>query len=194
MPTIDVSPAAGADDAWGRDNDATFDSSGVDIFATSNTNTAFDRHGGVRFAISGPVQGDTVDVAHLTITPTTTSADDANCDIVAHDAEDPADFSASATAETRTPDTSASVPWVQDGLGTSAVNSPSLVSIIQELWDADFGTDGKHIVLLLRGRTDANKTFAFHSRDAGSNYASLHIEYTAGGASQVAQNWFPVRR
>lgn len=184
-PTIDPIVAASADDAWGRADDATFDSADTSTFCTSHTGASFDRHGGQRFTMTGPANGDTIDVAYMTVQFTTTSVDSINADLMAIDTDDDVDFSTSATAETRTPDTTATVFWSGTDLGAGAdVNSPSIVTVVQEIIDRGGWSSGNHITIMARGRSDTVVSTAWTSYDGSSSVCPrLHIEYTVAGVA-----------
>lgn len=188
MTTIDMTVAASADDAHEDSTGANFSSTATTVNCTAHTSpgTANRQYnGGFRFVLSAQIpSGATIDASYITVTPTSLALDDANVNIYAEQASDAVNFSTNADVTSRT-GTTASVAWVQDALGTSAVNSPSLNTVIQELVN-DYGglANGAAIVILLKGKTDAIKSFQVFSEDHASGApASLHIEFTASGTT-----------
>lgn len=138
--------------------------------------------GGLRFD-NGPLppMGSTITAAYISIYIYSESFDDAYMDIYADDQAGPLAFTegdAEFNISTRTR-TTASAPWVADGLYTGTwVQSPSLVSVIQELVTA---YDVTSIALILKPRNyvDAHKTLLFYAneRTDGVLGAQLHIEW-----------------
>jgi len=137
--------------------------------------------GGVRFD-SGPFppKGSTVEVAHFEIHTFDAVYDNANFEIFAHLAAAPGPFTTAAYDISGRPRTSASVPWVQDGLPVGWNQSASLVPVIQEVVN-DYSPGS--LVLILKPKSDTAKTLYFHAFDEGEHNlgAKLHLEWSAGG-------------
>jgi hypothetical protein len=139
--------------------------------------------GGFEFVLTAEIpNGATIDAAYITVQANALAADDPNVDISAEDSADAPDFVTNADVTSRTR-TAASAQWTATGIGTSPVNSPSIVSVLQELVDDNGGlVNGAGIVIFMDGRSDALSTFAVVSLEGTGAPAALHIEFTAGGA------------
>lgn len=185
MATLDLTVAAGADDAHETDFGAGFSSSLNEVFASSNTGSTSRYNGGFRFTNVTIPQGETITAAYLTVQPISTSADDANVDILAEDVDNAVDFSTNADVTSRVR-TTASVAWVQDSLGAADVNSPEIKTVIQEVIDRPGWASGNAMVILMDGKSNVNKTFQVKSRDSSATLcARLHIEYGSGGGART---------
>ena len=160
---------------------ANFSSSASIVNCNSHTSGVANRRyrGGFEFVLTQAIPaGSTIDVAYLTIHANSTAADDPNVDIRGEDTADAADFATTADVTSRTR-TTASVQWTSTGIGTGAVNSPSIVSILQELVDDHSGlANGASIVIFLDGRSDAISTFQPMSLEGAGTEAALHFEFT----------------
>jgi hypothetical protein len=181
-PTIDPQVSASADDAHEQQNDASFTSSATRIRLYSDT-AAIARHvAGFRFQCTGPASGDTIDAAYISVTADATTRDDANVDIYCEDVDNAADFSTTADVFNRTT-TAGSAAWVQDGLGTSEVNSPSIVAAVEDvITDRAGWSSGNYLMVLVWAKSDTDKLFRVYSYDGSTSLAAdLHIEYTAAG-------------
>lgn len=190
MTTIDMTVAASADDAHEDSTGANFSSTATGVNCTSHTspgtaNRAY--NGGFRFVLSAAIpSGTTIDAGYVTISAVSTALDDANVNIWGEQSSDAVNFSTNADVTSRTT-TTASVQWSADALGTSPVNSPSIVAILQELVN-DYGglALGAAIVIIFKGRTDAVKNFQAMAEDHASGApAVLHIEFTAPAGGNV---------
>lgn len=186
MTTLDLQVAAGADDAQENGDGAGFTSVGTTLTARSDTLAGTRRNCGFRFAGVTIAAGSTISVAYVSVNPDTN--DDANLDIFLNDVDDAADFSTEADINSRAR-TTASTPWVADNLGSSEVNSPSIVSAVQEYIDRPGRVSGNDLVVLFIARSDVSKILRIDSFDgAPSTSPKLHIEYTApagGGWGQL---------
>lgn len=176
-PTIDTQVSAGDRDAHEGDNNANFSSVSTQVRCESHTSTASRFNAGHLFTLTGPVHGDTVDVAYLAVRAVSTSVDDPNVDIAFENVDAAVDFATNAdvTARART---ASSVQWTTTGIGTGEVQSPSIVTPLQAVWDRA-GFAGGNVVALLDGRSDivqAFRTVGYES--VAANAAKLHVEYT----------------
>lgn len=179
MTTLDLQIASGANDADERDDNTSFSSSRTSIICDSNTTISSRINGGMRFQNLTIPPGSTINVAYCSIRATNTSSDDPNVDIFAEAADNPADFSTTADVTGRTRST-ANVQWTATGIGTGEVNSPSIVTVIQEIINRGGWASGNALVVFFDGRSDANATFRMTSYDGTpANSPKLHIEYTA---------------
>jgi hypothetical protein len=172
-------------DAHEDSTGANFSDSAAVVTCTSHTATATPNrryYGGFEFVLTAEIPaGATIDVAHITVQANALAADDPNVQIGAEDSADAPGFVTNADVTDRTR-TTASEQWTATGIGTSPVNSPSIVSVLQELVDTYGGlANGAGIVIFLDGRSDVISTFAVVSLEGTGDPAALHIEFTAGG-------------
>ncbi len=181
MTTLDLTANS---DAHEDHNGANFSNSATIVNCNAHTSTANNRQyrGGFEFILTAGIpSGATIDAAYATIHANSTSVDDPNVNIRGEDTADAADFATNADVTSRTR-TTASVQWTTTGIGTGAVNTPSIVSIIQELVDDNGGlASGASIVIFFDGRNDAISSFQVMSIEGAGTEAALHIEFTAGG-------------
>ena len=174
MTTLDLTVNS---DAHEDHTGANFSSSATAVNCNAHTSGVSNRQyrGGFEFVLTAEIpSGATIDAAYLTIHANSTSVDDPNVNIRGEDTAD-----ADVTSRTRT---TASVQWTTTAIGTGAVNTPSLVSILQELVD-DYGglANGAGVVIFFDGRNDAISSFQVMSIEGAGTEATLHIEFTAGG-------------
>jgi hypothetical protein len=136
-----------------------------------------------------PPKGSTILAAYLRFYTYYPGFDDINVDIYAEDAQSPPTFTTDAYNISDRTLTSASVPWGADGLGVGWSNSPSLVTVIQELVGS---YDPTAIVLILKPRTDIWKGLDLRCWDYGDRTlaAIMHIEWIPpAGGGHIAQGW-----
>jgi len=141
--------------------------------------------GGVRFD-NGPFppKGSVVTAAYISGYLWDTGGDDAYMDIYADDQAGPLAFTTTASNISDRTLTTASVPWIANGIAAGGVgwyDSPSLVTVIQELVTA---YDVTSIALVLNPRRTAGvaKSLHLYAYDQAGNVsgAKLHIEWAAG--------------
>jgi len=141
---------------------ANFSNSATIVNCNANTSGVANRryNGGFEFVLTAEIpSGATIDAAYITIHANSTAADDPNVNIRGEDTADAPDFATNADVTSRTR-TTASVQWTATGIGIGAVNSPSIVSILQELVDDNGGlANGASVVIFFDGRSDATSTF-----------------------------------
>lgn len=187
MTTLDLTANASADDAHETDGNSNFSSTADPQTVRANSSANFRWNSGVSFPSCTIPNAATIDVAYLTLVPNSTSVDDADCTIYCEDVDDADDYSTTADVTDRVV-TTASVNWNAGSLGASAVNTPSLVSIVQEVVDRGGWASGNRINFLLKGNTGSSDRLQFKSADNGTagDRPKLHVEYTAaGGARRV---------
>lgn len=179
MTTLDLTVNS---DAHEDHTGANFSDSASIVNCNAHTSGVANRRyrGGFEFPLTQAIpSGSTIDVAYITVHANSTAADDPNVDIRGEDTADAPDFATNADVTSRTR-TTASVQWTTTGIGTGAVNSPSIVSILQELIDDNGGlANGASIAIFLDGRSDAISTFQIMSIEGAGTEAALHIEFTA---------------
>lgn len=187
MTTLNLQVAASADDAHEGQTDLNFSNSAPTVRCSANTSGGNAYKGGVRFVLSQAIPaGSTITTCYATIVPTSTSVDDANVDLRFEDSADAPNFATNADVHNRSLRASAAA-WVADGLGTSPVNTPSLVTQLQDLVDAYSGlASGAAVVLVFVGRSDTNKDLRFVSYDSTPADAAKLVITFAGTTHEGA--------
>lgn len=185
MAVLDIQVSALADDAHEDHTGANFSSVAATLRNDANASGSPNRRffAGMRFVLPSAIpSGSTIDVAYITVVCPSATQDDPNVDLHAEDVADADDFATTADVTSRAR-TAASAAWVATSIGTSPVNSPSIVSVIQELIDDSGGlVSGAAIVILSIARGDFTSNFRYTSYDGTpADAVSLRIEYTAGG-------------
>jgi hypothetical protein len=187
MPTLDYTVAASSDDAQELGGTVSINT------AVIGTIDATNEYAGLRWDAVTIPDGATIDVAYIRLNVTVSSADEPQHTIHFENADAPATFVATNNnINTRTM-TSASVVWDNADLGANGTdqyfNSPSLVSIIQELMAARSYASGRAMVCRIQGGSSATRDLQFTSWDNSPTTAPvLHIEYTAGGGGRTTKN------
>ena len=172
---------ASEDDAYEREITGAMNLTGGTVWAEDNASSGARYWGGLRFHNGPfPAKGSTVDVARISVYIGSADYDDANLDIHAEDGAGPATFTTTGGNLTGRTRTTASTPWVANSIGTGWHDSPSIVSVIQELV-TDYSPTA--IVLILKPKGEATKMLDFQAWDCGdpSAAAKLHLEWTEGG-------------
>ncbi len=193
-PTIDPAVGASADDASeDGDGDVTITDTGLLVGATIAT---LHRYTMQRFFVTIPA-GATIDAAYVRWYFSDAGTDDTACVIWGEDTATPAAGSAgtdtySISGRTKT---TASVQWDADNIvgGTPGYgNSPSLVSIIQELVSSYDYSSGAYMALLtdIFGQSAVHNSTIRSYDGSSSRSPILHIEYTEGAAAAS----YPFRR
>lgn len=184
-PTIDTIVAAGADDASERDDGTSFTGVSTTMVCDSNTAASSRSNGGARFVLTGPASGDTVTAAYSPIHATTTSTDDPNCDLVFEDVDNAANFTTNADVTSRVR-AATSVQWTATSIGTGEVNSPSIVTPLQTIFNRAGWASGNAVVLFYDGKSDINQTFRIDTYEGSTTEcAKLHVEYTVPSAGSA---------
>lgn len=183
-PQTAISPdpaiAQSTDDAHEVVSTTAVYTNGNPLLLSSSSNPAAQRWGGFRFA-SGefPAQGTTFTSCYISLVPTNASYDDINHDIYFQQATAPLTFTTDNTNISSRQSASSSVNWYQGSLGTSRVNSPSLVALADELWTS-YGPTA--VVVLFKPRADVATILYCASYDGGDPnvVANFHLEWTTG--------------
>ena len=178
-PTIDSQVASGDADAHETDGGTNFSATANPVVLHANATSTSRFNGGFYYPSITIPQGSTIDVAYITVEPANSSVDDPNVDISLEDVDDAVDFATDADVTSRTR-TTASVQWTASGIGTSPVNSPSIVSPVQEVIDRVLWSSGNALVVLVDGRSDSSAQLRIDSyeKSSGAEAVILHIEYT----------------
>lgn len=148
---------------------------------------------GLRFQTVNISQGSTIDAAYLTFKANSGRGETVcNVDILGEDADDTNTFSTAADYDGR-PRTTAKVDW--DNLPSwswnSIQNSPSIVSIVQEIVSRGGWSANNNMVFFLEDDSStANARRRAYSYDGGaSDCPKIHIEYSAGGGATPKGWW-----
>lgn len=182
MPTVITSIAAGTDDAYQLGSGPTYDDLGVlDIFSYSDPGSDNYRCAALRFVLADIPQGATIGSAYLTLF--FTNRDNPFMDIYAQAADDPPNFITVAEIinSTSRPRTTASVEWNAESIGQQqAHQSPSLVTVVQEVVNRPGWVPGNHIVILLIAKQQGVVWARIEAQDdtGAANQAVLTVEYT----------------
>jgi type IV pilus assembly protein PilY1 len=136
--------------------------------------------------------GATIDVAYLTLYAPSSTLDDPDWTIYAHDNATPGAFTTDANNLSGRTRTTAAVDWASADLGAPGwFNTSSIVSIIQELMGSYSYASGAAMAFLATSRAnDGDRDCRIRSWDYSSDSSfagKLHIEYTpaAAGGSAV---------
>ena len=170
-PTVDVSVAASGDD--GRWASGSFNNASVGINISNGGNGFF------RFTGLSALDGATIDVAYLTVVASSTlTANTASVTIRAAAADNQAapTTEAECTAPTRT---TASVNWsaIQSFTSGSSYNTPSIVSVIQEMADNGYLASGVALIYLEDNAGSAARGVSSYDHLSNAPPA-LHVEYS----------------
>ncbi len=141
-----------------------------------------EHYGALRFAIPDVPQGATIVAAEFQVYVDGTDVDSPRLEIHGELAPNPPIFSAELENISARPRTLASVIWTEDDIGEGWVQSPSIVSVIQELVDQPAWMPNQHIVLILDATTQASNLtpFEFRQHDSGADFAArLGIQWLA---------------
>lgn len=178
MPTIDARVAASADDAGEQSNGV------VAINLTAINVDGVDEWLAFRVNVTIP-DGATIDAAYLTLQFDGSTTDEPDLVIYGEDTATPAVYTtASNSISTRTR-TTASVDYANTNLGApGAFNTPSIVSIINELMGSYSYASGAYMAFMMTSKNnDTNRDASITMYDGSSTTAPLlHIEYTEASA------------
>jgi len=175
MTTYTGSPAASADDS--QETGGTNTINGTTVNANSATQIA-----AVRIPAVTVPPGSTINSAYLTLNLPNATYDDPDLTIRGNGEANPNAFTTTTDHLTNRFKTTAGVSWVASNVGTGARNTPSLVSLINEIIAIPGWASGNAMAFYFLG--NASSSFRFYAYDNGSNYATLTIDYTppsAGG-------------
>ena len=144
-----------------------------------------EHYGALRFAIPEIPQGATIVAAEFLVYVDGTDVDSPRLEIYGELAPNPPIFAVDPENISARPKTLASVVWSADDVGDGWVQSPSIVSVIQELIDQPMWMPNQHIVLLLDATNQASNLapFEFRQYDNSPDFAPrLGIQWIDGSA------------
>lgn len=178
MATLSVQIAASSDDA--NQSGTTMDLTSTNV----NVNAA-NQYGGFRFTGLTIPAGSTIDVCYITFNFPSGSFDEPNVTFWGELAANPGTYTTTASDITNRTKTTASVAWQPGNLGIGLHNSPSLVTIMQEIIDQGGWASGNAAAIMVYGGTGS--LFRVTGYDGTpASAALLYTEYTApsGGSSR----------
>jgi hypothetical protein len=141
-----------------------------------------EHYGALRFAVPDVPQGATIVAAEFQVYVDGPDVDSPRVEIHGELAANPPVFSAEPENISARPKTLASVNWSEDDVGDGWIQSPSLVSVIQELVDQETWMPNQHMVLILDATSQASNLapFEFRQYDNASEFAPrLGIQWLA---------------
>lgn len=177
--TVNVEVSASNDDASELDDNTGFTNNSGSIRTASDTVSSERWNGGIFFSGINIPQGSIIDVAYITLKDQGNSFDTRQMNIYAEDVDNAVDFGTNADVTDRT-NTSAFVEYIDVNPSCQTCNSPSIVSVIQEIVDRPGWSSGNNIVILLRGLNAAQIEFTqlVSFDDADDFNSSIHIEWS----------------
>lgn len=184
--TLDINVGASDHDANEQHNNTGFEVTNTIVHMDARTTHSPTEIGGMIFDLTGIANGDTVDVCYITIQ--CAAQDDPFVYMGFEDVDDADDFTANADIhETRVDNrTSTLITWNADDIGTGDVNSPSLVTPLQEVIDRAGYSAGNAVGAIWEGDDTESSVFRPDSYDGDTGDAPrIHVEYTAAGAAAI---------
>ena len=188
MTTINRQVSANNDDAHEAQDGSSFNRGGFQVNGNSNSAVASRYIMGHRFTNVTVPKGAAILTAVIRIVCITDVADDPNVDIHAEDDDNAEDFLAAANVWGRSR-TTASVAWTAVGIGSgSYVTSPEIKTVIQEVVNRPGWASGNALTILVKGKSDVNRTFNVEAHDASPSLtAKLDITYSVDKGRSYAR-------
>ncbi|MCW8984000.1 MAG: DNRLRE domain-containing protein, partial [Thermoanaerobaculales bacterium] len=176
---IELQVEASNDDSFTDSADNTT-ANNAQLYIQVRSNTSSSRYyGGIRFSGISIPQGALINRATLTVRMYTSSStyDDINCTVHAHDTDDAPDFADDTTILARPMTTG--VPWVVANAGLTW-QSIDVASEIQAIVDRGGWSSGNALALLLIGKSDysAFARFASYDYSSGAYRPRLSIDWS----------------
>jgi hypothetical protein len=176
--TINNQPVAtGADDA--QQVGTTMTVTGTTIGASLD---ATNEYVGIRFGSVNIPKGATITAAYMRVVPSGTGEDEPQVTIAGFAQDNTAAFTTTASDITNRPITSNTVAWSSADLGATGAsyhNTPSLVSIVQEIIDRSGWETGNAIGFRIQGGATTTRDLTIESyENTGNNPPQLYVEYT----------------
>lgn len=189
MTTLEIQITDGDWDAHEADDGTLFNAGGTTLRCEANTAAGSRFNAGLYFPnVTLPADA-TIDVAYIAVVFPASNRDSPDLTWYGNDVDDANDFATEADVTSRTV-TTASVNWSASNVGSgSHVNSPSLVSIVQEIQARAGWVSGQAMCFIAKGDNTApaeggSRFTPYETTPA--NTCILHIEYTAAAAAAVA--------
>ena len=183
MTLLTISTVADSDDCDALRDGTGFRASVSSTFVACVTNSteALRRDIGLRYEGVTIAAGDTINSAKITLDVTSEFRDDASLTVFGVAEDNPAMFSALRTpTPAHVSSTTASVAWSESAVGTGDADTPSLVSIIQELIALPGWASGNAMAFMLRaGSSGSNLDIDTRDFINGGTTARLVIDFTA---------------
>lgn len=192
MTTLEIQITDGDWDAHEADDGTLFNAGGTTLRCEANTAAGSRFNAGLYFPnVTLPADA-TIDVAYIAVVFPASNRDSPDLTWYGNLVANAVDFATNADVTTRknSAATTASVPWSASNVGSgSHVNSPSLVSIVQEIQALPGWASGNAMVFIAAGDNTApaeggSRFTPYETTPA--NTCILHIEYTAAAAAAVA--------
>lgn len=184
MATLERQIASGYDDACERCDSFYFNSAAAWLASSASTSGS-NYISGLRFQNVTIPAGAVILSATVTVF-TIDGYREANADVLCQAADNPGSFFDHPAVAVRTP-TAASVPWVDPSLYGEA-ESPDFATVLQEVIDRPGWVEGNAVVVLIRGRTDADAGMWCRSYDYNSESSAI-LNVTFGPLVSVDGDW-----
>jgi len=184
-PPLDLQVGASENDAREKEDDGAVSITATNCDWYDHDSDPSDRYWPAwRWVTAALSQGDTIDVAYLTLYVPSTDYDDPSGYIHFEAAASPSVFTTTASDITNRSRTSTSAAWSAEGIGTGWKQGPSVVSPLQEVVTAYTPTA---LVAIGRPAQAADKAFVSraYDYDDGSLAGYIHIESTAVSARRI---------
>lgn len=188
MPTIQLSPGDGNDDADQTDDGSNFAVGGATLICQNNSFNGIRDRVGIRFPNCTVPKNAVITAATLEVRVSAIDDPD-NLTIAANNVDNANNFVTEASVITRAL-TTASVAWPGTNIGTNAYKtSPSLVTVVQEIVNRAGWASGNAICIILRGRAGGTTGLSFSAFETGpTQIPLLNITYaSSGGGSSGGQ-------
>ena len=175
--TLNLTVAAGSDDARERNDGTNFNGTATTVDVTSDPTAGSRWNGGFLFDPIAIPNAATIDTA---------TWDDMHGDWGMEDADDPANFVTTADVTTRVGSiTTALVAWVADAIGTGFNAMPGdFKAPVQEIVDRAGWASGQAMTVLGRGNSDAAKIARLTTVEGGQP-AKLDITYSVAAGLSI---------
>lgn len=179
MTAFSTTIAASADDAAESAGTVTIDGSALNCGATN-------QYLGFRFLNVTIPAASTINTATISVYFTSGSFDDPDVTIYANDVDDAATFSTASNNISSRALTTAAATWTASGVGVGVETSPDLAAVVQEVISRGGWASGNDLAIIFKG--NSTNPMRLRALDAGGgDYATINIDYTAGGGGGPTQ-------
>lgn len=174
---LDIQVAGSANDA------RQLDTGGMNISDTGHTINDPGDYLGFRFQNVQIPQGAVITEAYIDIEVNNTTNDDPNLIIHGEDIDTAPEFAVISNNISDRTKTTANATWNATSIGIGRVNSPSIITIIQEIVDRVGWQSGNNLVLMFE---DTGGALRVNTVDKGaSSGAILNVTYTSGTVNEL---------